>query len=111
LRDADAGRRQVGLVCRDDEHNIQAVKDAGADTVISSCPACDMMWRQVYPVWAKKLGIEYDIKARHYTEVVSEKIKAGEFQFPANDLLPTTVTWHDSCHIGRVSACTSRRAT
>jgi len=27
--------------------NIQAIKDAGADTVITSCPACDMMWRQV----------------------------------------------------------------
>ncbi len=26
--------------------NIQAVKEAGADTVITSCPACDMMWRQ-----------------------------------------------------------------
>jgi Fe-S oxidoreductase/FAD/FMN-containing dehydrogenase len=83
--------------------NIQAVKDAGADTVISSCPACDMMWRQVYPTWTKKLGIEYGITARHYSEVVSEKIKAGEFQFPANAMPPTTVTWHDSCHIGRVS--------
>jgi Fe-S oxidoreductase/FAD/FMN-containing dehydrogenase len=83
--------------------NIQAVKGAGADTVVSSCPACDMMWRHVYPTWAKKLGIEYNITARHYSEVVSEKIKAGEFQFPANDMQPTTVAWHDSCHIGRVS--------
>jgi len=83
--------------------NIQAVKEAGADTVICSCPACDMMWRQVYPVWAKKLGIEFGITARHYSEIVSEKIKAGEFQFPENARPPATVTWHDSCHIGRVS--------
>ncbi|MBM3133494.1 MAG: FAD-binding oxidoreductase, partial [Chloroflexi bacterium] len=34
------------------ERNIKAVKTAGADTVIASCPACDMMWRQVYPAWA-----------------------------------------------------------
>ena len=26
--------------------NIEAVKETGADTVISSCPACDMMWRK-----------------------------------------------------------------
>ncbi|MFH1647972.1 MAG: FAD-binding and (Fe-S)-binding domain-containing protein [Chloroflexota bacterium] len=39
--------------------NIQNMKDAGVDTVVSSCPACDMMWRQVYPTWAKKLGIDY----------------------------------------------------
>ena len=85
------------------KNNVQTVKNAGADTVISSCPACDMMWRHVYPTWAKKLGIEYNITAKHYSEVVSEKIKAGEFQFPANDMQPTTVAWHDSCHIGRVS--------
>jgi Fe-S oxidoreductase len=83
--------------------NIQAVKEAGADTVICSCPACDMMWRQVYPQWAKKLGIEYGMTPRHYTEVISEKIKAGEFKFPASSGKPATVTWHDSCHIGRAS--------
>jgi Fe-S oxidoreductase/FAD/FMN-containing dehydrogenase len=83
--------------------NIQAVVDAGADTVISSCPACDLMWRHVYPVWAQKHGIEYKITAKHYSQVVTEKIEAGEFQFPENDMEPTTVTWHDSCHIGRAS--------
>jgi len=83
--------------------NIAAVKAAGADTVISSCPACDMMWRHVYPVWAKRLGVEFDITARHYSEVVAEKIQSGEFQFPAGKMPPQTVTWHDSCHMGRVS--------
>jgi Fe-S oxidoreductase/FAD/FMN-containing dehydrogenase len=83
--------------------NVQAVKEAGADTVISSCPACDMMWRQVYPVWAKNLGIDYGITAKHYSEILSEKIKSGEFKFPDKVSKPVTVTWHDSCHIGRVS--------
>ncbi len=83
--------------------NIKAVKESGADTVISSCPACDMMWRSVYPEWSKKLGIEYGITAKHYSEVVSEKIKAGEVSFPDNNTPPVTVTWHDSCHIGRAS--------
>jgi Fe-S oxidoreductase/FAD/FMN-containing dehydrogenase len=83
--------------------NIAAVKEAGADTVISSCPACDMMWRAAYPEWAEKLGIEYGITAKHYSEVVSEKIKNGEFTFPENGNEPVRVTWHDSCHIGRAS--------
>jgi Fe-S oxidoreductase/FAD/FMN-containing dehydrogenase len=83
--------------------NIQAVKEAGADTVVTSCPACDMMWRQVYPTWAKKSGIEYGITTRHYSELVSEKIKSGQFVFPEGNQKPVTVTWHDSCHIGRVS--------
>ncbi|MFC1861583.1 heterodisulfide reductase-related iron-sulfur binding cluster [Chloroflexota bacterium] len=83
--------------------NIHAVKESGADTVITSCPACDMMWRHVYPKWAKKLGIEFDIKSRHYSEVVAAKIASGEFTFPTNGHEPCTVTWHDSCHIGRVT--------
>jgi len=83
--------------------NIKVVKNTGADTVITSCPACDMMWRHVYPQWAEKLGIEYDIKAKHYSEVVAEKIRTKEFIFPENDIKPTKVSWHDSCHMGRVS--------
>jgi Fe-S oxidoreductase/FAD/FMN-containing dehydrogenase len=83
--------------------NIEAVKECGADTVVSSCPACDMMWRHVYPEWAEKLGIDYGITAKHYSEVLAEKIEAGEFTFPDNSSEPVTVTWHDSCHIGRAS--------
>jgi Fe-S oxidoreductase/FAD/FMN-containing dehydrogenase len=83
--------------------NIQAVKEAGADTVISSCPACDMMWRHYYPEWTEKLGVEYGITARHYSEVMAEKIAAGEFRFPDEGQPPETVTFHDSCHIGRAS--------
>lgn len=83
--------------------NVAAVKAAGADTVISSCPACDLMWRQVYPEWAAKAGIEYGIKTENYTEAVAERVASGEFKFPENNLEPVTVTWHDSCHIGRAS--------
>ncbi len=83
--------------------NIAAVKAAGADTVITSCPACNMMWRHVYPEWAKKLGIDYDIEAKHYSEVISEQLEKGEFAFPEQDGEPVTVTWHDSCHMGRAS--------
>ncbi len=93
--------------------NIAAVKAAGADTVITSCPACNMMWRHVYPEWAEKLGIEYGITAKHYSEVVAEKLRDGSFTFPPlrppqwggeeGGGAPVNVTWHDSCHMGRVS--------
>ncbi|MFH1151136.1 MAG: FAD-binding and (Fe-S)-binding domain-containing protein [Actinomycetota bacterium] len=82
--------------------NIAAVKASGADTVISSCPACDMMWRHTYPEWCGKLGIDYGITARHYSEVVAERLADGTFAFPRG-AGAETVTWHDSCHIGRAS--------
>jgi len=81
--------------------NIEAVKKAGADTVITSCPACNMMWLHNYRQWAEKLGLEYDLKIKHYSEVIAEKIRNGEFQF--THPIEKKVTWHDSCHIGRVS--------
>ena len=34
---------------------------------------------------------------------MAEKIATGEFAFPKNEHSRCTVTWHDSCHIGRVS--------
>ena len=85
--------------------NIESVKRKGATTVIASCPACDMMWRSVYVQWAKKLGLEYNIKTKHYSEVIAEKIRNKEFQFPENPKQKEkiNVTWHDSCHIGRAS--------
>ena len=85
------------------KHNYQEVKKVGGNTVITSCPACDMMWRKVYPEWAKKLNLDWDIKVKHYSEITSEQIKDGKFKFPENNNGKQTVTWHDSCHIGRVS--------
>jgi Fe-S oxidoreductase/FAD/FMN-containing dehydrogenase len=85
--------------------NVANVKAAGADTVVTSCPACNMMWRHVYPDWCEKLGIDFDITAKHYSEVLSDKIATGEFAFPEPPAgTPRQkVAWHDSCHMGRVS--------
>jgi len=83
--------------------NISTMTEAGVDTVITSCPSCNLMWRQVYPVWAKKLGLKYGISSKHYTEILAEKIQKGEFSFPSTQKPPITVTWHDSCHLGRAS--------
>ncbi len=81
--------------------NIEAVKEAGASNVITSRPACDMMWRHTYPRWSEKIGIDYRISVKHYSEIISEKLKSAEFRF--RHPVKKRVTWHDSCHIGRVS--------
>ncbi|MFC2005714.1 FAD-binding and (Fe-S)-binding domain-containing protein [Chloroflexota bacterium] len=83
--------------------NIEAIKEVGADTVVTSCPACDMMWRQTYPHWAEKMGLEYNITTEHYSELITEQVKSGKFQFPDTGK-KIKVTLHDSCHIGRVSS-------
>ena len=80
-------------------HNIAGMKARGVKTVVTSCPACWLSWAHYYPEWAEKLGIEYDIESKHYSEVIAERIESGEMRFTHE--VPMKVTWHDSCHMGR----------
>ncbi len=80
-------------------HNVAGMKERGVKTVVTSCPACWLVWKEFYPQWAEKLGIDYPFDARHYSEIIAERIESGEMKFdqPVN----MRVTWHDSCHMGR----------
>ena len=80
-------------------HNISAMGGKGVKTVVTSCPACWLAWSTYYPQWAKKLGIPFDIKARHISEVLAERLENDELKFTHN--VSRKVTWHDSCHMGR----------
>lgn len=94
---------KTDLFAENMRQNIRAVREAGARELVLSCPACYLVWRHIYPEWASKLGIAMDIRVRHYTQLLAEKIQAGEFTFPAAGGPPRKVTWHDSCHLGRAS--------
>lgn len=80
-------------------HNIEAMKARGAKTVVTSCPACWLVWHTFYPQWAEKLGIDYPFEAKHYSEILADQVRAGKFQLEHE--VNKTVTWHDSCHMGR----------
>jgi Fe-S oxidoreductase/FAD/FMN-containing dehydrogenase len=91
-------------------HNTAAMQSRGVQEVVTSCPACWLVWNTYYPQWAEKLGIPFHFKAKHYSQVLSEKIGAGELaltQVPESlrEQIETRgtakVTFHDSCHIGR----------
>ena len=80
-------------------HNIAAMKARGVRTVVTSCPACWLVWHTFYRQWAEKLGLDYPFEVKHYSEVLADQIEAGKFHLdqPVN----LKVTWHDSCHMGR----------
>ncbi len=80
-------------------HNVEAMQQRGVSTVVTSCPACWLAWHTYYPQWTRKLGIPFHIKARHYSEVLAERLKSGELKFTHQ--VPRQLTWHDSCHMGR----------
>jgi Fe-S oxidoreductase/FAD/FMN-containing dehydrogenase len=83
-------------------HNVEAMKARGVKTVVTSCPACWLVWHTFYPEWAKKLGIDYPFQAKHWSEVMAEQIAAGKVVFDHE--VDMKVTWHDSCHMGRAGA-------
>jgi Fe-S oxidoreductase/FAD/FMN-containing dehydrogenase len=80
-------------------HNVAEMKKRGAKTVVTSCPACWLVWHKLYPEWAAKLGIDYPFESKHYAELLAESIQNGNMEFTHK--VPMRVTFHDSCHIGR----------
>jgi heterodisulfide reductase subunit D len=71
------------------EHNLEAVREKGAERVIFACPSCYQMWREHYPP-------EFEIA--HASQFLMELVKDGKV--PLQDV-PMTVTYHDPCDLGR----------
>src|SRR5665647_405175 len=80
-------------------HNIEHMKKTGATKIVTTCPACWLVWEIYYRHWAEEHGVDFPFQAMHYADVLAEKIKAGEFVLP-NDI-GRKVTYHDPCHMGR----------
>jgi len=79
--------------------NIEAMKKLGATTIITTCPACWLIWEIYYRQWAEERGIDYPFHAKHYADVLAELIEAGKFTIPGD--IGRKVTYHDPCHMGR----------
>ena len=73
------------------DHNIAAVSQKGAHTVVFACPSCFQMWREHYP---------HDFEIYHVTQYINQLIADGSLQF---NELESTVTYHDPCDLGRGS--------
>ncbi|MCL2826149.1 MAG: FAD-binding oxidoreductase [Eggerthellaceae bacterium] len=81
--------------------NVAAVKATGAKTIITSCPACALVWKDMYAEEAEKRGEEYSFEVKHYSEVIAEALADGRLELKRNPFEGTRVTFHDSCHAGR----------
>jgi Fe-S oxidoreductase/FAD/FMN-containing dehydrogenase len=82
------------------EHNTSEARKRGAKTIVTSCPACSLVWKELYAGIAAKRGDEYEFEVKHYSELVSTAIAEGKVELKDNPL-EGKVTFHDSCHMGR----------
>lgn len=75
------------------EHNLEQVRATGAQTVLFTCPACRLTWRDEYA--AHLPGVEL----LHATEFLARLISQGRLR--PGPLEGRTVTYHDPCDLGR----------
>jgi Fe-S oxidoreductase len=79
------------------DHNIQAWKTAGVKTVVTNCSCCYQTFKVLYD----KIGKKPDVEIYHFTEYLDKLIKEGKLKLKKK--VPIKVTYHDPCHLGRLS--------
>ena len=83
------------------EHNIGEARKRGAKTIVTSCPACGLVWKEFYAKLAAERGEDYEFEVKHYSELVSQAIAEGKLELKENPFEGQKITFHDSCHAGR----------
>ncbi len=83
------------------EHNVAEARKRGAKTIVTSCPACGLVWKELYANLAAQRGEEFEFEVKHYSELVAPALADGRLELKDNPFEGKTVTFHDSCHMGR----------
>ena len=73
------------------QHNLEKVKEKGAERVVCACPSC-------YHTWKERFNAEIEIF--HSTQFLKKLIDEGKISFKEKAM---KVTYHDPCDLGRAS--------
>ncbi len=73
--------------------NFELFKKKNITKIITSCPSCYHMFKEIYP----KLVHGWDIEVEHATITIYNKLKHKKFKFDELEI----VGYHDPCHLGR----------
>ena len=75
--------------------NLEQMKAAGAQTIVTACAGCYRTWKVDVP----NEGYKYDFELLHVTEFLDKMVSEGKVGFESPK--PLKVTYHDPCHLGR----------
>lgn len=79
------------------EHNLEALKAAGVEILVTPCADC----YQAYKVLYDKIGKKAEVEVLHLTEYLHRLIQDGTIKLTKQ--VPMMVTYHDPCHLGRLA--------
>ena len=75
---------------------VSRIKASGAKTVVTPCADCFSHLRYLYPRMGKELP-----EVLHTTQFLERLVNEGRLRM--RDEVPLRVTYHDPCHLGRMS--------
>ncbi|MEM3088338.1 MAG: (Fe-S)-binding protein [Candidatus Bathyarchaeia archaeon] len=75
--------------------NVKQFHRRGVKKIITTCPGCYITFKHAY----RKIFGKLDFQVLHLVEYLSQLYQAGKLNFTGK--MRTTVTYHDSCHLGR----------
>jgi Fe-S oxidoreductase len=83
------------------EHNIEAVHELGAQTVLLSCAEGYRTWKVDYPKMLGKSTVDMGFRVMHIVELIDQLMQNDGLKF--NSPLDMKLTYHDPCYLGRLS--------
>ena len=78
------------------EHNVKAIKDAGAVEVVTTCADCYRSLKFDYPEAVGELGFN----VLHSSELIARLLKEGKIKL--KNKVKGKVTYHDPCQLAKV---------
>jgi Fe-S oxidoreductase len=81
--------------------NIEAVKQTGATTLLTSCAEGYRMWKVDYPKMLNIATSALGFRVMHLVEFADEMLKKGTLKL--SQKVDLRLTYHDSCSISRLS--------
>lgn len=79
------------------QKNAKLFNRLGIKKLITSCPICYSTFKVDY----KRYGLDTGCEVLHSTEVLAQLLKEGSLRLKKK--IPLAVTYHDPCHLGRLS--------
>ncbi|MCP4683570.1 MAG: hypothetical protein GY864_14665 [Desulfobacterales bacterium] len=83
------------------QHNIDAIKQSGAKTIITACAECYKTLKVDYPKMFNKSTSAMEYEVVHLVEFVADQMEKGTIEFKNN--IDMRLTYHDACNLSRLS--------